>query len=146
MMELALAEAGLAARRGEVPVGAVLVDAEGEVVARGGNRTIELNDPSAHAEIVVLRKAGVVCGNYRLADTTMYVTIEPCAMCAGALVHARVKRVVFGAEDPKAGAMGSCYGIGLDNRLNHNLICEGGLLAEQCSEVIRDFFRLRRKK
>jgi tRNA(adenine34) deaminase len=145
-MKIALHEAEKAARRGEVPVGAVLVDAEGNIVGQDGNRSIEYNDPTGHAEIVVLRQAGEKCKNYRLTGSTFYVTIEPCAMCAGALVHARVSRVVFGAEDPKAGAMVSCYRIGSDRKLNHTIEVTGGILEEESSELLRSFFRERRVK
>ena len=145
-MEIALEEARRAAERGEVPVGAVLVGAGGEVLARDGNRTIELHDPCAHAEILVLRRAGEKTANYRLGGTTIYVTVEPCVMCAGALVHARVSRLVFGADDVKAGGVVSRYGVGMDKKLNHTLLVEGGLLAEQCSSVMSSFFRERRKK
>ncbi len=145
-MLLALAQACLAAERGEVPVGAVLVGADGDILARDGNRTIELHDPTAHAEILVLRRAGKSIGNYRLSGSTLYVTIEPCVMCAGALVHARVSRLVYGAEDAKAGAVVSCYNVGRDGRLNHTLDVEAGVLADECSRILKDFFRRRRKK
>ena len=145
-MQLALKQAELAAQRGEVPVGAVLVDAQGAVLACDGNRPIEYSDPTAHAEMVVLRQAGLRLANYRLAGTTMYVTIEPCVMCAGALVHARVSRLVYGADDPKAGGMVSLYQVGRDGRLNHSLEVAGGVLAGECSAVLRDFFQRKRKK
>lgn len=145
-MALALHEARKAAERGEVPVGAVLVDAESRVLASDGNRTIELNDPSAHAEILVMRKAGQKQSNYRLTGSTLYVTIEPCVMCAGAIVHARVARVVYGADDPKAGGVVSCYRVGIDGLLNHTFVVEQGLMAQECSDVLKDFFRARRKK
>jgi tRNA(adenine34) deaminase len=145
-MQLALKQAELAAERGEVPVGAVLVDARGAVLACDGNRPIEYSDPSAHAEMVVLRQAGSLLNNYRLAGTTMYVTIEPCVMCAGALVHARVSRVVYGADDPKAGGMVSRYQVGRDGLLNHSLEVTGGILGEQCAAVLRAFFQRKRKK
>ena len=145
-MELALEEARLAASRGEVPVGAVLVDKQGRILARDGNRTIEENDPTAHAEVVVMRRAGHELANYRLLYTTIYVTIEPCVMCAGALVHARVSRLVYGATDPKAGGVVSCYPVGRDGKLNHSFEVEGGVLAEQSSQLLKGFFRQRRKK
>ena len=145
-MQLALEQAELAAERGEVPVGAVLVDAQGTVLASDGNRLIEYNDPTAHAEMVVLRQAGRKLANYRLSGATMYVTIEPCVMCAGALVHARVSRLVYGADDPKAGGVVSLYQVGRDGRLNHNLEVAGGILGEECAAVLRGFFQRKRKK
>jgi len=145
-MQLALEQARLAAERGEVPVGAVLVDAQGMVLASDGNRPIEYNDPTAHAEMVVLRQAGRRLANYRLSGATMYVTIEPCVMCAGALVHARVSRLVYGADDPKAGGVVSLYQVGRDGRLNHNLEVAGGILGEECAAVLRGFFQRKRKK
>jgi tRNA(adenine34) deaminase len=145
-MRMALVEAGRAAARGEVPVGALLVDGTGKVLARNGNRCIEWSDPAGHAEIVVLREAGRKVGNYRLAGTVMYVTLEPCAMCAAALVHARVAELVFGALDPKAGAVISLYNIVCDNRLNHQLQVEAGVLAEECGVLLREFFRGRREE
>jgi len=143
-MEIALEEARRAAARGEVPIGAVLVSSGGQLIAQNGNRTIELCDPGAHAEMLVLRQAGKLLGNYRLPDTTLYVTLEPCVMCAGALVHARVSRLVYGALDPKAGWGVSLFQVGQDARLNHLLAVEGGLLAEESSSLLRDFFRQRR--
>ena len=145
-MQIALEEAERAAERGEVPVGAVLVDADGRILGRDGNRSIEKSDPTGHAEINVLRQAGKNRANYRLPDTTFYVTVEPCAMCAGAIVHARVSRLVFGAEDPKTGAIVSCYQIGSDQKLNHTIEVVGGILGEECGELLRTFFRSRRKK
>lgn len=143
-MEMALQEAGKAADRGEVPVGAVLVDYQGNIIASDGNRVIEHNDPSGHAEMVVLRKAAQQVGNYRLTGTTLYVTLEPCVMCAGAMVHARVDRLVFGTVDPKAGAVVSLYQLGEDRRLNHSFAVEGGLMAAESAAFLRDFFRSRR--
>jgi tRNA(adenine34) deaminase len=143
-MQLAYEQALLAAERGEVPIGAVLVDLDGKVLAQEGNRCIEFSDPSAHAEILVLRKAGKELANYRLAGTTLYVTLEPCIMCTGALIHARVKRLVYGAADPKAGAIVSKYQIGSDDRLNHTLTISSGLLAEQCGRLLKAFFKARR--
>lgn len=146
MMKLALAEAEKAAERGEVPIGAVLVDADGRLLARDGNRSIELHDPTAHAEIMVLRQAGEQTENYRFSGATLYVTIEPCVMCAGALVHARISRLVFGAIDPKAGGVISCYRIGSDGKLNHRFETQSGIMAEECSALLRSFFQQRRKK
>lgn len=145
LMALALAEARRAAELGEVPVGAVLTGDDGVILACAGNRTIALHDPSAHAEMLVLREAGRLLGNYRLTGTTLYVTLEPCLMCAGALIHARVGRVVYGAEDPKGGALVSRYRVGRDGLLNHSCIVEGGLAAEASSVLLQDFFRQRRK-
>lgn len=145
-MEVALAEARLAAERGEVPIGAVLVDSGGQIIARDGNRTIELCDPGAHAEMLVLRQAGRLLGNYRLPGTTLYVTLEPCVMCAGALVHARVSRLVYGAVDPKAGGVVSLFQVGRDTRLNHLLAVEGGLLATESAVLLKEFFRQRRAR
>jgi tRNA(adenine34) deaminase len=143
-MEVALTEARLAAARGEVPIGAVLVDSDGRIIARNGNRTIELCDPGAHAEMLVLRQAGRVQGNYRLPGTTLYVTLEPCVMCAGALVHARVSRLIYGAIDPKAGGVVSLFKVGQDARLNHLLAVEGGLLEAESATLLKDFFWERR--
>ena len=145
-MQIALEEAERAAERGEVPVGAVLVDADGRILGRDGNRSVEKNDPTGHAEINVLRQAGENRSNYRLTDTTLYVTVEPCIMCAGAIVHARVSRLVFGAKDPKTGAFVSCYQVGSDQKLNHDIEVTGGILREECGELLRSFFRSRRKK
>ncbi|MDH3359375.1 MAG: tRNA adenosine(34) deaminase TadA [Desulfobulbaceae bacterium] len=143
-MEIALSEARRAAERGEVPVGAVVVDPSLELLASDGNRTIELADPSAHAEMLALRAAGIKLGNYRLTGCTLYVTLEPCVMCAGAMVHARIGRLVYGATDPKTGAIESVYKIGGDGRLNHNIKAEGGVLATEASALLREFFRARR--
>ena len=142
-MTLALAEAEKALLAGEVPVGAVVVRG-GEVIASAHNGPVGLKDPSAHAEILALRKAAAAEGNYRLAGTTLYVTIEPCLMCAGALVHARVSRLVFGAPDPKGGAVVSLYGVLQDGRLNHRVEVTGGVLREACSEILSRFFREKR--
>jgi len=143
-MRLALREAARAGRAGEVPVGAILVNAGGEVVARAHNRPVAASDPTAHAEVVALRRAARRLGNYRLPGTTLYVTVEPCSMCAGALVHARVARVVFGAADPKGGAARTLYRILDDPRLNHRAEVVGGVLEDECREIIRRFFRERR--
>lgn len=142
-MHEALALAHRAAADGEVPVGAVLVK-DGVVIAEGWNRPIGLHDPSAHAEMQALRAASVRLGNYRLNGTTLYVTLEPCVMCAGAIVHARVQRLVFGARDPKAGAVDSVYDVIARPRLNHVVAWEGGVLEELCGTVLREFFRARR--
>jgi tRNA(adenine34) deaminase len=142
-MKLALAEAGKALRAGEVPVGAVVVR-EGEVLASAHNGPVELKDPSAHAEILALRRAAAAEGNYRLSGTALYVTIEPCLMCAGALIQARVSRLVFGALDPKGGAVVSLYRVLDDNRLNHRIEVTGGVLAVECGEIMSRFFREKR--
>lgn len=142
-MQLALEEARLAAEAGEVPIGAVLAQ-DGKLVARGNNRTIRDCDPTAHAEIVALREASRVVNNYRLSEMTMYVTLEPCAMCAGAVVLARVDRVVVGAADPKAGFTGSLGNLVQDPRLNHRAELVTGVQEDACSEVLRAFFRDRR--
>ena len=145
-MQLALDEARKAGERGEVPVGAVLVDRAGVVLAADGNRTVEYCDPAGHAEILVLRAAGKRLNNYRLPDTTLYVTLEPCAMCAGAMIHARIERLVFGALDPKTGAIVSRYSLGVDGLLNHRLAVEAGCLAEECGALLKNFFRKRREQ
>jgi len=143
-MRQALLEAQQAARQDEVPVGAVLVAQDGTVLAKAHNRTIALCDPTAHAEILALRAASRALGNYRLPNTTLYVTIEPCIMCMGALVHARVARIVFGAKDPKWGGAGSRYNLAADTGLNHAIEVQGGLLENECRELIQDFFRAKR--
>ena len=143
-MRLALNEAGKAAKRGEVPIGAVIVDRRGAILAADGNRCIEYCDPAGHAEMLVMRAAGKRINNYRLAGTTLYVTIEPCVMCAAAMVHARIERLVFGAEDPKTGGIISLYNIGNDGRLNHRFVVEKGLLAEECAKILKTFFKKRR--
>jgi len=144
-MDMALEEAKRAEEEGEVPVGAVLVS-QGQVIARARNRPIALSDPTAHAEILALREGAAGAGNYRLPDSTLYVTLEPCAMCAGALLQARVKRLVFGAEDPKAGAVRSLYFLLEDERLNHRVDVTGGVLREECREILRQFFQDRREE
>ena len=144
LMRLALAEAEKSGVHAEVPVGAVLVAADGTILARGGNRSIRDRDPSAHAEMVVLRRAGQVVDNYRLPGTTLYVTLEPCVMCAGLLVQARIRRLVFGATDPRRGGVVSRYRLGMDGVLNHSFAVTGGVLAEPCSRLLLDFFRQRR--
>lgn len=143
-MRHALALAERAEALGEVPVGAVLVDAEGQLIGEGFNRVISDADPSAHAEIVALRQAARHLGNYRLPGTTLYVTLEPCSMCAGALVNARVARVVYGADDPRAGAYRSVFEVLSSTELNHRCEVTGGVLAEDSSEMLRLFFRKRR--
>ncbi len=143
-MKIALEEARLAALAGEVPVGAVLVDADERVLAHAGNAPIRLQDPTAHAEIIAIREAARTCDNYRLTGTSIYVTIEPCIMCAGAIVLARIRRLVYGAPDPKSGACGSLYDIVRDARLNHRVELTCGVLEEECREMIRSFFAARR--
>jgi tRNA(adenine34) deaminase len=142
-MQMALEEARLAAEAGEVPIGAVLVQGE-KVLARGNNRTIRDCDPTAHAEMVVLREASRTLSNYRLSGTTMYVTLEPCAMCAGAIIQARVPRVVYGADDPKGGAVRTCFAVLSHPKLNHQVDITPGILAEQCSGILQRFFIARR--
>ena len=142
-MQLALTLAARARAAGEVPVGALLV-ADGNVVGRGWNRPIGLNDPTAHAEILALREASARLRNYRLPGTTLYVTLEPCAMCAGAIVHARVARVVFGAYDKRAGAAGSVLDVLVNPELNHRPALVGGVEAERCAELLKRFFASRR--
>ena len=142
-MEQALAQAREAEAAGEVPVGAVLVQ-DGEVIAAGHNASVGAHDPSAHAEILVLREAGRLRTNYRLPGTTLYVTLEPCPMCAGALVQARVERLVYGAADPRAGAAGTVFDIVRSSALNHRLEVEAGVCGEAAAELLRAFFRARR--
>ena len=142
-MKAALAEAKVAANADEVPVGAVLVRS-GEIVARGLNRPVQDNDPTAHAEVMAIRAAATEERNYRLADSTLYVTLEPCPMCVGAMLHARIGRLVFGAYDPKAGAAGSVIDLCDDRRFNHRIEVNGGLLEEQCAALLQDFFAKRR--
>ena len=144
-MRHALQEARKARELGEVPVGAVIVDETGSLLASAGNRSIGDRDPGGHAEMAAMRAAGKKLDNYRLLNTTMYVTIEPCIMCAGAIIHARIGRLVFGALDPKAGAIVSCYQIGRDGKLNHHLEVAGGLLADECGELLTSFFREKRR-
>ena|SRR5438874_11526027 len=139
----ALAQALAAQEAGEVPVGAVIVR-DGEIVAHGQNRNLRDHDPSAHAEIVAMRQAGQVLGNHRLEGCELFAVIEPCAMCAGAMVHARLKRVVYGAKDPKAGAVDSVIAILNHPKLNHQIEITGGVLEERCSEMLRSFFRAKR--
>lgn len=143
-MARALEMARAATALGEVPVGAVVVR-DGRLIAEAHNRTVSDADPSAHAEVLALRRAGVVYGDWRLEGSTLYVTLEPCAMCAGAIVLARVERVVFGATDPKAGMAGSLHNLVQDPRLNHRVALTGGVLAEPSSELLKAFFRARRR-
>jgi tRNA(adenine34) deaminase len=142
-MQEALGEARSSAEAGEVPIGAVLVH-DGRILARSGNRTIRDNDPTAHAEMVILREAARLLRNYRLADTTLYVTIEPCSMCAGAIIQARVPRLVYGADDPKGGAVRSCFEILSHPRLNHQVQVTAGVLAADCAAILQSFFAERR--
>ncbi len=142
-MRIALAQAEKAYQAGEVPVGAVLVK-DGEILAQNCNLRETLHDATAHAEILTLREAGERLGGWRLSNTTLYVTLEPCPMCAGALVLARVKRLVFGAFDPKGGAAGSLYDIPRDNRLNHRLDVTAGVLETECAALLKEFFRAKR--
>lgn len=144
-MRHALRLAERAGREGEVPVGAVLVKGD-KIIGEGWNRPIQNNDPSAHAEMVALRAAGQAIGNYRLCDTTLYVTLEPCTMCAGAMIHARVKRLVFGAYDSKTGAAGSVFDVFARAEHNHSVEISGGVLQQQCAALLTAFFRARRGK
>jgi tRNA(adenine34) deaminase len=143
-MRHALRLAGRAGAEGEVPVGAVLIK-DGEVVGEGWNRPIAAHDPSAHAELLSLRAAAAAVGNYRLLDTILYVTLEPCVMCAGAIIHARVARVVYGASDPKTGAAGGAVDIFAAPFVNHRVAVEGGVMAEECGRVLTEFFKERRR-
>ena len=143
-MRLAIEQAHAAQAQGEVPVGAVVVDSRGDVLGVGFNRTIQDHDPTGHAEIVALRAAAQHLANYRLPDATLYVTLEPCAMCMGAIMHARLARVVFAASDPKTGACGSVINLPQESRLNHHTEVIGGVLGQECGETLREFFRQRR--
>lgn len=145
-MRLALEQARLAREQGEVPVGAVVLDPSGRVLGSGFNRTIAGSDPTAHAEIVALRAAAAAVGNYRLPGMSLYVTLEPCAMCLGAMLHARLARVVYGASDPKTGACGSVLDFHVHPRLNHQTQVVGGVLQDECGELLRAFFRERRAR
>jgi tRNA(adenine34) deaminase len=142
-MQAALAEARKAADAGEVPIGAIAV-AHGDIIGFGQNRVLREFDPTAHAEIVALREAAAVLGNYRLNGVTLYVTLEPCAMCAGAMIHARIDRLVYAAPDPKAGAAGSVLEVLNHSKLNHQIQVERGILADESAELLRSFFRERR--
>lgn len=143
-MQKALELADLAAKEQEVPVGAVVVKGQ-SIIGAAGNAPITLNDPTAHAEILALRQAAQKLKNYRLDQATLYVTLEPCPMCVGAMIHARISRVVFGATDPKTGALISQYHMGRDNRANHSIEVTGGVLGDECAQLLQDFFRARRK-
>jgi tRNA(adenine34) deaminase len=143
-MKIALSEAFEAYKIGEVPVGAVIVSDQGEILSQAHNQIIRENDPTAHAEILALRNAAKVLKNYRLNKTRIYVTIEPCIMCVGALIHARIEEVIFGAYDPKWGGLSSLYQLGNDLRLNHQLKFTPNVLKEECSKIIQQFFKERR--
>ncbi len=145
-MQLALNEARRAAAIDEVPVGAVVVSKDGLVIGRGYNHPISADDPTAHAEIVALREASRTIGNYRLVGATLYCTIEPCTMCAGAMIHARITRLVFGAADAKAGAAGSLYNVVTDPRLNHSIQVTRGVRDDECSLLLQEFFVFKRVK
>jgi tRNA(adenine34) deaminase len=143
LMEQALEDARASAAAGEVPIGALLVY-EGQIIARSGNRTIRDCDPTAHAEMVVLREGSRKLGNYRLAGTTLYVTVEPCSMCAGGMIQARVPRLVYGCDDPKGGAVRSCFEMLNHPRLNHRVEVSAGILANECAAILQSFFATRR--
>ncbi|WP_420000857.1 tRNA adenosine(34) deaminase TadA [Actinobacillus pleuropneumoniae] len=145
-MRYALELADRAEAIGEIPIGAVLVDQEGNIIGEGWNQVIQLSDPSAHAEMLAIRQAGKVQRNYRLLDCTLYVTLEPCTMCAGAILHSRLRRLVFGASDYKTGAIGSRFHLFEDYKMNHFLEIRGGVLAEECSQKISRFFQRRRQE
>ena len=144
MMEIALTEAQRALKNGEVPIGAVLIAANHQVLAATHNQTITLNDPTAHAEILALRSAAAKIGNYRLLNTILYVTVEPCPMCMGAAIHARVSQVVFGTRDPKWGAVGSLYNFAADQRFNHQPKIIEDVCKVECKALIQEFFRQKR--
>jgi len=140
-MRLAIEQAQLAGRIGEVPIGAVIVNSAKEVISAGYNLRESTNDPTAHAEIIAIKKAAESLGSWRLTGTTLYVTLEPCVMCMGAIVLARIEYLVFGADDPKAGAVGSIYNIGTDDKLNHAVKCCRGVCEKECSTLLKDFFK-----
>ena len=142
-MRMAIEQAQLAAQSGEVPVGAVLVK-DGQVISKAVNKPIANHDPSAHAEMLALREAALTEENYRIPGSTLYVTLEPCAMCSGAMLHARIDRVVYGASDPKTGAAGSVLDIFASKQINHQTSVEGGIMSEECGQLLRDFFKGRR--
>ena len=146
LMKQALSEAEKGSSMGEVPVGAVLASPEGQIVAKAYNQPITLGDPTAHAEILAIRKAGLFFRNYRLNNITLVVTLEPCLMCMGAAINARIARLVFGTVDPKAGAAVSLYNLAGDKRLNHRIEVVSGIMEEECRSLIQDFFRIRREK
>ena len=143
-MKIAIDEAHLAMDENEIPVGAVLVK-ENKLIAQAHNQPIRKSDPTAHAEIEVLRKAGEILHNYRLKKTTLYVTLEPCTMCFGAMIHARIERVVFGASDPKSGVCGSTIDLSSESIFNHQILVSGGVLEHECKNILQSFFKLRRK-
>ena len=140
-MRLAIAEAKKAGQMGEVPIGAILVSEDGRILSSTYNRTIDLADPTAHAEILALREAALKINNYRLLNTTLYVTVEPCIMCMGAIVHARISKLVFGTGDPKWGAAGSLYNFAEDDRLNHRVAITKDVCQQECRRLMREFFR-----
>ena len=142
-MRMAIEQAQLAAQSGEVPVGAILVK-DGQVISKAFNKPIANHDPSAHAEMLALRDAALAEENYRIPGSTLYVTLEPCAMCSGAMLHARIDRVVYGASDPKTGAAGSVLDIFASKQINHQTSVEGGIMSEECGQLLRDFFKGRR--
>ena len=142
-MLMAIEQAQLAAQSGEVPVGAVLVR-DGQVISKAFNKPIANHDPSAHAEMLALREAALADENYRIPGSTLYVTLEPCAMCSGAMLHARIDRVVYGAQDPKTGSAGSVLDIFSSKQINHQTSVEGGIMSEECGQLLRDFFKGRR--
>ena len=142
-MLMAIEQAQLAAQSGEVPVGAVLVR-DGQVISKAFNKPIANHDPSAHAEMLALREAALADENYRIPGSTLYVTLEPCAMCSGAMLHARIDRVVYGAQDPKTGAAGSVLDIFSSKQINHQTSVQGGIMSEECGQLLRDFFKGRR--
>jgi tRNA(adenine34) deaminase len=144
-MDLAIEQAEKASRLGEIPIGAILVNKQDNILSTAHNQTVGMSDPSAHAEILALRAAGNKVGNYRLLNTTLYVTVEPCVMCMGAIVHARVFRVVFGARDPKWGAVGSLYNFAEDDRLNHRVEVVSGICETVCAQMMQNFFQQKRK-
>lgn len=144
-MRLAIEQAHIAGRMGEVPIGAVITDKSGGIISTGYNLREAANDPTAHAEIIAIKKAGEALGSWRLEGTTIFVTIEPCLMCVGAIILARISRLVFGARDPKAGAVVSVYTIGNDCRLNHKFEVSEGIYMDECSNLIKDFFKTLRK-
>jgi tRNA(adenine34) deaminase len=143
-MQLAIKEANIAKAKGEVPVGAILVQ-NNQIIAKAHNCPISKNDPTAHAEIEVLRRAGKTLLNYRLPKTTLYVTLEPCSMCLGAMIHARIERVIFGASDPKSGVCGSTIDLSLESIFNYQISVSGGVLEHDCKNILQSFFKLRRK-
>ena len=142
-MRMAIEQAQLAAQSGEVPVGAVLVR-DGQIISKAFNKPIANHDPSAHAEMLALREAALAEENYRIPGSTLYVTLEPCAMCSGAMLHARIDRVVYGAPDPKTGAAGSVLDLFSSKQINHQTSVEGGIMSEECGQFLRDFFKGRR--